>query len=189
VKGELDAAETVYEEVRQTVAELGVEPLVAAALWRLGGVAWRRRDYRRAEKLYREALRITLTRGDRGVLPDLQSSLSETLAALGKIEEAERLAVEVKESVRPDDPHRGVTVSATFAVVRAAQGRDEEAEELFVSALDQTRRTGFAILELEVLERFVHFYRERGRDDEAVVYEARLAELVSSAATRIERIA
>jgi class 3 adenylate cyclase/tetratricopeptide (TPR) repeat protein len=189
VKGELDAAETVYEEVRQTVAELGVEPLVAAALWRLGGVAWRRRDYRRAEKLYREALRITLTRGDRGVLPDHQASLSETLAALGKIEEAERLAVEVKESVRPDDPHRGVTVSATFAVLRAAQGRDEEAEQLFVSALDQTRRTGFAILELEVLERFVHFYRERGRDDEAVVYEARLAELVSSAATRIERIA
>jgi class 3 adenylate cyclase/tetratricopeptide (TPR) repeat protein len=189
VKGELDAAETVYEEVRQTVTELGVEPLVAAALSRLGGVAWRRRDYKRAEKLYREAIRITSTRGDRGVLPDLQSSLAETLAALGKVEEAERLALELKEAVRPDDPHRGVTVSATFAVVRAAQGRDDEAEELYLSALDHTRMRGFEILELEVLERFVAFYRERGRDDDAAAYEARLAELVPSASTRIERIA
>ncbi len=52
VKGELAAAETVFEEVRQTADELGVEPGVAAALMRLGDVAWRRRDYQRAEKLY-----------------------------------------------------------------------------------------------------------------------------------------
>ncbi|MDH4103961.1 MAG: hypothetical protein OEV29_11335, partial [Thermoleophilia bacterium] len=71
----------------------------------------------------------------------------------------------------------------------AAQGRDDEAEELYRSALEQTRKSGFAILELEVLERFVAFYRERGRDDEAVVYETRLAELVPSASARIERIA
>ena len=32
VKGELDAAETVFEEVRATAAELGMEPAVAAAL-------------------------------------------------------------------------------------------------------------------------------------------------------------
>lgn len=189
VKGELDAAETVFEEVRQAAAELGVEPLVATALSRLGDLAWRRSDYKRAEKLYREALRITLARGDRGVLPDLQASLAETLAALGKIDEAELLALEVKESVRLDDPHLGVTVSATYAVVRAAQGRDDEAEELYRSALEQTRKSGFAILELEVLERFVAFYRDRGRDDEAVVYETRLAELVPSASARIERIA
>ena len=37
-------------------------------------------------------------RGDRGVLPDLQASLAETLAALGKVDEAERLALEVQSS-------------------------------------------------------------------------------------------
>jgi class 3 adenylate cyclase/tetratricopeptide (TPR) repeat protein len=36
VKGELDAAETVLEEVRVTAAELGVEPAIAAALMKLG---------------------------------------------------------------------------------------------------------------------------------------------------------
>jgi tetratricopeptide (TPR) repeat protein len=187
-RGELDAAETVLEEVRQSAAELGVEPAVANALTRLGDVAWRRRDYKRAEKMYREALRITSTRGDRGFLPDLQASLAETLAALGKIEEAERLALEVEAVTRPDDPHFGVTVAAMLAAVRAAQGRDDEAEGLYRSALAETT-DGFALLELELLERLVAFYRERSRDDDAVVYEARLAELVPSTPTRTERIA
>jgi tetratricopeptide (TPR) repeat protein len=189
VKGELDAAETVFEEVRQTAAELGVEPAVANALSRLGDVAWRRRDYKRAEKLYREALRITSTRGDRGFLPDLQASLAETLAALGKIDEAERLALEVQSSEKPDQPHFEIAVSAMLAAVRAAQGRDEEADGLYCSALAQAAKSGFAVLELEVLERLVFFYRDRGRDDDAAVYEARLAELVPSAPTRTERIA
>ncbi len=189
VKGELDAAETVYEEVRQTATELGVEPSVAAALSRLGDIAWRRRDFKRAEKLYREALRITSTRGDRGILPDRQASLAETLAALGKIDEAERLALEVQAAPRSDDPHFGITVSATMAAVRAAQGRDEEAEELYGSALEEATKSGLAVIELEVLDRLVSFYRDRGRDDDAAVYEARLAELVPPAATRTERIA
>ncbi len=189
VRGELDAAETVYEEVRQTATELGVEPLIAAALSRLGGVAWRRREYKRAEKLYREALRITSTRGDRGVLPDLQASLAETLAALGKIDEAERLALEAQATWRPDDPHVGVTVAATLAAVHAAQGHVDEAEELYRSALAEATKGGFAVIELEVLDRLVLFYRERGRDDDAAVYEARLAELTPSSDTRTERIA
>ena len=75
-----------------------------------------------------------------------------------------------------------------LAAVRAAQGRDEEAEELYRSALAATK-DGFAVIQLEVLERRVLFYRERGRDDDAAIYEARLAELVSSAPTRTERIA
>lgn len=188
VKGELDAAETVYEEVRQTATELGVEPSVAAALSRLGDIAWRRRDFKRAETLYREALRITSNRGDRGILPDLQASLAETLAALGKIDEAERLALEVQAAPRPD-PHFGIIVSATLAAVRAAQGRDKEAEELYGSALEEATKSGSAVIELEVLERLVSFYRERGRDHDAAIYEARLAELVPPAATRTERIA
>ena len=188
VKGEFDAAETVYQEVRQTATELGVEPFVAAALSRLGEIAFRRRDFKRAEKLYREAVRITSTRGDRGILPDQQASLAETLAALGKIDEAERLALEVQAAPRPD-PHFGIIVSATLAAVRAAQGRDEEAEELYGAALEEATKSGFAVIELEVLDRLVSFHRERGRDGDAAVYEARLAELVPSAATRTERIA
>jgi class 3 adenylate cyclase/tetratricopeptide (TPR) repeat protein len=187
VKGELDAAETVFEEVRQSAAELGIEPSIAAALMRLGSVALKRGDYKRAEKLYREAARITTTRGDRGILPDIQSSLAEVLAAQGKVDEAERLALAVEASPRLD-PHFVVTVNATLAAVRAAQGRDQEAEELYRRAIDGSG-DGFALLELEILERLVVFYRERGRDDEAAASEARIAELLPATPARTERIA
>ncbi len=187
VKGELDAAETVFEEVRQTSAELGIEPAVANALARSGDVAMRRGDYKRAEKVFREAVRITSTRGDRGFLPGLQASLAEALAALGKVDEAERLALEVEASPRPD-PHFETTVIGTLAAVRAAQGRDDEAEELYRQALVGTK-SGFALLELEVLERLVVFYRDRDRDDEAATCQARIAELVPSAPMSTERIA
>jgi tetratricopeptide (TPR) repeat protein len=188
VKGELAAAETVFEEVRQTATELGVEPGVAAALARLGEAAWHRRDYRRAEKLYREALKITSTRGDRGVLPDLTASLAEALALLGKVEEAERLALELEGMKRPDDVHFGVTVTMTWAAVRAAQARDDEAEELYRTALAGVT-SGYAILELEILERLVRFYRERAREDDAVACEARISELLPAEPSRTERIA
>ncbi|HEU4973128.1 MAG TPA: adenylate/guanylate cyclase domain-containing protein [Gaiellaceae bacterium] len=188
VKGELAAAETVFEEVRQTATELGVEPGVAAALSRLGEAAWHRRDYRRAEKLYREALKITSTRGDRGVLPDLTASLAEALALLGKVDEAERLALELEGMKRPDDVHFGVTVTMTWAAVRAAQGRDDEAEELYRTALAGVT-SGYAILELEILERLVRFYRERAREDDAVACEARISELLPAEPSRTERIA
>jgi tetratricopeptide (TPR) repeat protein len=188
VKGELAAAETVFEEVRQTATELGVEPGVAAALSRLGEAAWHRRDYRRAEKFYREALKITSTRGDRGVLPDLTASLAEALALLGKADEAERLAYELEGMTRPDDVHFGVTVTNTWAAVRAAQGHDDEAEELYRTALAGVT-SGYAILELAILERLVRFYRERARDDDAVACEARISELLPAEPSRTERIA
>lgn len=187
-KGELDAAETVYEEVRQAAAELGIEPTIASSLMRLGDVAVKRGDYRKAEKLYREALHITTTRGDRGVLPDLQASLAEALAALGRVDEAERLALAVQASSRPEDPHFDVTVKRAMAAVFAAQGRDEEAETLYREAL-AGMSAGFAALELEILERLVSFYRVRDRNDEAAACQSRIDELVPSNAPRAERIA
>jgi tetratricopeptide (TPR) repeat protein len=186
-KGELDAAETVYEEVRQSAAELGIEPSIASAVMRLGAVALKRQDYKRAEKLYREALRITSTRGDRGILPDVQASLAQALALQGKVDEAERLALAVEASPRPD-PHFELTVNATLAVVRAAQGRDEEAEQLYRAALEGTG-DGLGLLELELLEDLAEFYRSRDRAEEASVCEARIAELLPAEPTSTERIA
>lgn len=187
VKGELDAAETVYEEVRQSAAELGIEPTIAAALMRLGAVASKRKDYKRAEKLHREALRITSTRGDRGILPDVQASLAQVLASQGKVDEAEQLALAVQASPRLD-PHFEVTVNTTLAAVRAAQRRDDEAEALYQDALDGTG-DGFALLELELLEDLLAFYRARERDDDAAACEARIAELLPLEPSRTERIA
>jgi tetratricopeptide (TPR) repeat protein len=177
VKGELDAAETLFEEVRSTSAELGVEPEVAVALAKLGAIARLKGDQKRAEKLFREAVRITVTRGDRGILPDLQAALAETLAALGKADEAERLALEAQANAGPQDAGCKVAASIALAAVRAAQGRDEEAEDLLRSARALAQESESKVLELDVLERFSRFLRDHERADEAGDLDAQRAAL------------
>ncbi|OFW73122.1 MAG: hypothetical protein A2Y55_07360 [Actinobacteria bacterium RBG_16_68_12] len=177
VRGELDAAETLFEEVRATSAELGVEPAEAAALAKLGWIARLKDDHKRAEKLLREAVRITVTRGDRGVLPDFQAALAETLADLGKVDEAERLALEARMNAGPRDTSARVAAATALAAVRTAQGRDGEAEELLDSALALAREGDFKVLELEPLERLVRLLRAQGRNGDAAAYEARLVAL------------
>jgi class 3 adenylate cyclase/tetratricopeptide (TPR) repeat protein len=188
VKGELDEAETVLEEVRKTAGELGVEPAIASALLHLGWIARLRGEHKRAEKLLREALRMTTARGDRGLIPDYQGALAATLADLGRLEEAERLALEARANGSPEDTACRVVAITALAAVRDAQRRDDEAEELFDSAISLSREGGLEVFEIEALERFVRFLRERGRADEAERYEARLGEL-SVSGTSTARIA
>jgi tetratricopeptide (TPR) repeat protein len=177
LKGELDAAETLFEEVRTTSTELGVEPFVAGALSKLGWIARLRGDHKRAEKLLREAVRITTTRGDRGVLPDFQAELATTLADVGKVDEAERLVLEARENALPSDPGSVVAATTALGAVRAAQGRDVDAEDLYRSALALARESEWKVLEIEPLERLTAFLHERGRADEAADYERRTVEL------------
>jgi tetratricopeptide (TPR) repeat protein len=177
-KGELDAAETIFEEVRGTAAELGLEAFVVHAVTNLGWLARRRGDVKRAEKLLREAVRMTAARGDRGALPEVQALLACTLVEAGRIDEAERLAVEARSWAGAEDPSAVVAAAAALGDVRAAQGRDEEAEELIREALTIAEASPFAQLETEPLELLARFLRERGREDEACAYEARLTELL-----------
>jgi class 3 adenylate cyclase/tetratricopeptide (TPR) repeat protein len=166
VKGELDAAETVLEEVRTT-----------AALFKLGSIARLRGDHKRAEKHFREANRLIAARGDRGLLPDYQAALSATLADLGKVDEAERLALDALANGVPEDIGCKMAAQTALAAVRAAQGRDDEAKELFESAIQLTREHDAKAWEIEPLERLAALLRERGREEDAAPYEARLAAL------------
>jgi class 3 adenylate cyclase/tetratricopeptide (TPR) repeat protein len=177
MKGEFDAAETVLEEVRTTAAELGNEPAVAASLLKLGWLARLRGDHKRAEKLLRESVRMTSARGDRGMLPDYQAALAATLADVGKLDEAERLALEALTNGSPDDTICKIASTMALAAVRAAQGSDGEADELFRSTLELMQDGRFKAYELEPLDRYVRFLRDRGRNDEAGEYEDRLAEI------------
>ncbi len=177
LKGELDAAETLFEEVRASSVELGVEPAVASALAKLGWIARLKGDSKRAEKHLREAVRITESRGDLGVLPDQQAALAETLADLGKVDEAERLALDAQSNAGVRDTSARVAAATALAAVRAAQGRGREAEELLGSALAAAREGDFKVFELEPLARMIDLQRTAGDNGDATAYEARLAEL------------
>jgi class 3 adenylate cyclase/tetratricopeptide (TPR) repeat protein len=189
VKGELDAAETMVEEVRATAEELGMEPAVASALMRLGWIARLKGDLRSSERHFREALRITAARGDRGLVPDFQVALATTLADLGKVDEGERLALEARANAVPEDTSCHIFAVTALASIRAAQGRDDEAEELFLSAISLARKSNYRLFERHPLEHLTSFLRDRGRDDAIAPYEARLAELSPTTDSRTERIA
>ena len=101
---------------------------------------------------------------DRATLCESQRTLAQLLFAEGQVDEAERFALAARETVGPADhslrrPHGA-------RVVRAAQGRDDEAEELLREAYDRRRQrtTGSRV---ETLEALAQFLRERGREDEA----------------------
>jgi ATP/maltotriose-dependent transcriptional regulator MalT len=121
--------------------------------------------------------------GDRASLCEAQRALAMVLAKEGKLDEAERHALEARETVGPDDRVSISTTRLALGVVRAAQGRDDEAEALMLESID-----GFAMYDLRALEHWslrylAEFLRARGRDDEAVVYEERRAGLAPTPST------
>jgi tetratricopeptide (TPR) repeat protein len=151
----------------------------------IGRAAFAQGDTARAETTLRDAVRVLKGISDRGSLCEAQRALSMVLSAQGRFDEAERLALEARETVGPDDRLSLATTSLALGVVRAGQHRDAEAEALMRDAIDGFARYDVRALEHWALRYLAEFLRSRGRDDDAVVYEERRAELapVSTAET------
>ena len=194
-RNEPEAGEQRLEESKALFAEVG-------DAWMLGrtmnGLAWAadlQGDYAKAEHDLREAIRLLKPLEDRGALCESQRALAEALIHQNRLEEAERVALEAVETVGEHDISSRTTTMMTLGLVRAAQDRDADAEELLQKALAMVESTGFRGLETWVLTRIEEFLRERGRDEEAAGYRERLAELSPASAlsaafaNRIEHIA
>ncbi len=178
-------AEDDYSAARELFIELGNSTREAVMTMMVGRAAFAQGDVDRAEKLLRDAVRALKGIGDRGSLCEAQRALAMVLVEQGALDEAERFALEARETVGPEDR---VSVSSTklgLGVVRAAQNRDAEAEKLMLKAVE-----GFDLYELHALEHWAlrhlaEFLRSRGREDEAVVYEARRSALSPSSTVPI----
>ena len=153
----------------------------------LARVAERRGDDDSAERLLREAMRILRPLGDRAFLCEVERRLAQLLVRTGRVDEAERLALSALETVGPEDATSLITTTMALGVVRAAQGRDDEAEQLMRQAVDAA--SSFKLFAIEPLLTFTQFLKDRGRLEEAVPYEARWAELSPTVAKRAARIA
>jgi tetratricopeptide (TPR) repeat protein len=176
IEGNYEEAETSFTASHELYKEVGFEAGIAWTLKHLGSLAWKRGELDEAEEHMRESVKILKRVSDRAYLCEAQRGLAELLVEQGRIEEAERWALEARETVGPQDALSQITTTFALAVVRAAQGRDVEAEELFRSALEQAEDSSLRVTERETLERYARFLRERGRDDEAAPLEDRLAE-------------
>jgi tetratricopeptide (TPR) repeat protein len=177
MRGDLTEAASVLEDARALFEEAGSAWPLGGALNAVAWVAIRADDLGRAERLFREAIRILKPLEDRGTLCESQRGLAQVLVALGRVEEAERVALESRKTVGPNDQSSRATTRLALALVRFAQGRDVEAEALAAEALEILASTGFVASRIEVLTELTRALRERGRLAEAAPYEEQLAEI------------
>jgi ATP/maltotriose-dependent transcriptional regulator MalT len=118
-------------------------------------------------------------------LCEAQRALAMVLVEQGRIDEAERTALEARETVGPDDRVSGSTTKLALGIVRAAQKRDAEAEELLHEAVESLSFFELHALEHWALRYLIEFLRARGREEEAEIYEERRTALSTTSTAPI----
>jgi class 3 adenylate cyclase/tetratricopeptide (TPR) repeat protein len=187
--GHLEQADEAAQEAIRLFSEAGAVWAIARSLNIGAWVSWTSGNLEKGEKQFRESIRLLKPIGDRATICESQRGLAELLLERGRVEEAERFALEARDTVGLRDVTSRSTTAAALAMVRAAQGRYEDAEELFRGAFEALDGTDFRQIELEVLDRYVPFLREAGREDDAERAEERRFELFPAAAKSSARIA
>jgi class 3 adenylate cyclase/tetratricopeptide (TPR) repeat protein len=186
VSDQLEEAEAAYNEALELNREMGYAPGLASTLDDLGRIAQVRGEYDEAERLYREAIRILKPLGERGRLCESQRKLAQVLVERGKLDEAERVALEARQTVGPEDAVSQLTTALALGMVKAAQGRDDDAEILLRAAAEGLALTQFRAAEPEALRELIAFLGDRDRVDEAAPFVKRLAHLGGSAPVESE---
>ena len=179
---ELDDAEAALASARDYLAEAGAAWALGRTLNFSAWVARHKGDLHKSERLYRESIRILAPLEDRVTLCESQRGLAELLLLQGRVDEAERFALAARETVGPHDLTSLSTTTMSLGLVRAAQGRDEEAEQLLRAAYEPIEASEHRLHQVGVLEALAHFLRDRGREDEAAELDERRAALLDDAA-------
>ncbi len=183
IQGRYETAERSYNELFQLYADIGNVAGTGATQIYLGRLLQRGDRVDEAESALREAVHTLKRIGDRGHLCEAQRFLAQTLVARGKVDEAERVALEAIETVGPEDQLSIWTTRMALGIVRAAQGRDDEAEQLLRESVDAFVESGLRFAELQALDELAAFLRARGRADEAEAPEERALALAPGVAS------
>jgi class 3 adenylate cyclase/tetratricopeptide (TPR) repeat protein len=115
--------------------EIGAEGRAGWAKAMLAAVELRKGNLGRAEELARDAVRRLRAAKEHGFLVEAERTLAEVLVGQGRVTEAERVAEHARKTVGSDDVWSCASTLHALGLVRAAQGRQEEAESLLREAL------------------------------------------------------
>jgi tetratricopeptide (TPR) repeat protein len=188
MEGRSAEAEPLFQEALEMRRHLlGTESSdVAWSLFNLGSFLYYQGRWDAAEKALREALDIRrkLYASDPEVL-DVLDLLAMTLAAQGRLLEAEALAREClarREKKMPDDWHTCSTQSLLGSVLLGQKKYSEETERLLLTAYDgmnqrENTMPAYARPRLrETLQRLVQLYGETNRPDQVAEWKQKLSE-------------
>jgi tetratricopeptide (TPR) repeat protein len=176
IQGRLAEARTELDGARQLFLDAGAAGDAAWAGLILGWIDLVEGDSATAERAFREAVRVFAANEDHGHLCEAQRALAEVLLESGRIEEAERHALAAHALVSPHDLTSLSSTTTTLGRVRAAQGRDPEAEQLLRESFSLLANTDYRLLEVAARFALTRFLRAGGRDTEALELEAGLPE-------------
>jgi len=182
VQGETEEAEGWYTKALDLFRETGSASGIAWTSRQLGRLTWETGDPGRGEKLLRESIRVLAPMKERGTLCESQRLLAQLLLAEGRVEEAEKYALAARETVSAEDVTSRATTRVALAQVRSAQGRHDEAEELFREAVEILGDSEHCRILLDILPPYADFLRELEREADAEALEARLAARLPTAA-------
>ena len=171
-----DEALREYARARDLFTDVGAATHLARTILRTAVIV-RKRDVAEAERLAREAIRILKPLEDRGTLCEVQRLLAELLLEQGRVDEAETYALRAVETVGPQDVSSQASTKKSLALIRAHQGRDDEAEALFRESIDILERSEYRRFLSDPLKAIIHFFEARDRFEDAGAFEARLEEL------------
>jgi class 3 adenylate cyclase/tetratricopeptide (TPR) repeat protein len=143
---ESDEAERYLSQALEILEETGAAGRYGWTLSNLATVYQQRGDLPRAEKTFREAVRRLRGTHEQGFLVEAERGLAEVLVELGKIDEADRLIAEAQRRVGREDVWTRASMLHARGLVRAAQGRTDEARAAFVEALGIIEPTMYTIL-------------------------------------------
>ena len=129
-----------------------------------------------------DSIRLLAPMQERGTLCESQRYLAQLLLEQGRLDEAEKFAMAARETVSAEDIVSRATTRVALAQVRAAQGRDEEAETLFAEALEIISDGEHCRILLDIVPPYAAFLRAHAREGDAAALDARLAQRVPTAA-------
>ena len=124
---------------------------------------------------------------DLGRLCEAERALAEVLLERGRVDEADKLALSARSHVGNSDVTSSTSTLRTLGLVRAAQGRADEAELILREALAMIEATDCRLLEVAAVVSLSRFLRGVGRDGEADELDARLPERIPGWLNEVER--
>jgi tetratricopeptide (TPR) repeat protein len=148
--GRLELAEEGLREALAAFEEIGAAGRAGWTATILGSLELRRGNVDRAEEMLRDAVRRLRATQEQGFLVEAERQLAEALVRGGKLAEAERFAEHAHKTVGREDVWSRASTLHALGLVRAAQGRKDEAESLLRESLAIVEPTMYGLFADEV---------------------------------------